>query len=462
MTQFRLKSISLIAAAAVMTVAAVSVRPQTTPDPTPTPAPTATQGVPAVTTTRYLDQADGMTADEAVLAALNNNGELIALRQERDAARAMVKQAGLRANPSVDIGGTRQVKGMDNSLMVEGMLPLELGGRRAARIRVAERELEIREKAVEERERMLAADVRMKFGESLAAVSKLGFADEILTAIFEEYRLVQARVAEGKIAPLEENMTLVEVNRLRSIREGEAGKAEIAMLELRNLLGLRPEEPLRLRGDLENLIAALPPVSEMTARALQTRPDLAAMRAMEELSTAKIDQAKADGRIDASVRGGYQRMRSGFGLNGLNDAGELMPIENLMHFFTFGVTLELPVRNRNQGMIEAAAADREAARSRREFGELVVRREIAAGAARFESSAKAMVIFKFGVRDQANANLDVIRQTYELGSRSLIDYLIEQRRYIEIENEYIDLQMATYLARVEVMRAANAAELVKK
>lgn len=46
-------------------------------------------------------------------------------------------------------------------------------------MRVAEHELEIREKAVEERERMLAADVRMKFGESLAAVSKLGFADEI-------------------------------------------------------------------------------------------------------------------------------------------------------------------------------------------------------------------------------------------------------------------------------------------
>ncbi|MBX7053673.1 MAG: TolC family protein, partial [Pyrinomonadaceae bacterium] len=159
---------------------------------------------------------------------------------------------------------------------------------------------------------------------------------------------------------------------------------------------------------------------------------------------------------------GYQRMRSGFPLKGFDEAGELMPIENLMHFFTFGVTLELPVRNRNQGAIEAAAADREAARNRREFGELVVRREIATGIAKFESSAKAMVIFKFGVRDQANANLDVIRQTYELGSRNLIDYLIEQRRYIEIENEFIDLQMAVYLARVEVLRAANAEELIKR
>ncbi|MBX7053774.1 MAG: TolC family protein, partial [Pyrinomonadaceae bacterium] len=333
MTQTWFTTTTLIAAAFVIGAAAESVRPQVVP----------TTNSPAVSTTRYIDQSGGMTADEAVNAALKNNGELAALRNERDAARAMVKQAGLRANPSLDIGGTRQTKGMDNSLMVEGMLPLELGGRRSARIKVAERELEIRERAVEERERMLAADVRMKFGESLASVLKLGFADEILTSIFEEYRLVQARVAEGKIAPLEENMTLVEVNRLRSIREAEAGKAEIVFLELRNLMGLKPEDPLRIRGELDNMIAALPTVGEMTARALQTRPDLAAMRSIEELSTARIEQARADGRIDASVRTGYQRMRSGFPLKGFDEAGELMPIENLMHFFTFGVTLELPV-----------------------------------------------------------------------------------------------------------------------
>ena len=417
---------------------------------------------PVVTATRYLDQANGMTADEAVRAALDSNGDLAALRNERDAARALIRQARLRANPSVDISGTRQIKGMDNSLMVEGMLPLELGGRRSARVKVAERELEIREKAVEERERMLAADVRIKFGESLAAAFKLGLADEILATAIEGLQLVHARVAEGKTAPLAENMTLVEVNRLRSTRETEAGRAEISLLELRNLLGLKPEEPLRIRGDFDNMIAALPPIADVTAAALLTRPDLAAMRAIEELSTAKIELAKADGRIDASLKTGYQRMRSGFPLNGFTNAGDLMPIEDLMHFFTFGVTLELPVRNRNQGMIEAAAADREAARNRREFGELVIRREIAVGYARFESTAKAMAIFRAGVREQANANLDVIRQTYELGSRDLVAYLVEQRRYIEIENEFIDLQMATYLARVEILRAANSAELIKK
>src|SRR2546421_11567908 len=117
---------------------------------------------------RYIDQNTGLTADEAVAYALAHNGELEAARKEIDAAKAMVKQARLRANPKLDIDGTRQIPpGKDNSLMASAMLPLELGGRRAARIAVAERELEVREKEVANRERLLAGEVRMKYGEAL-------------------------------------------------------------------------------------------------------------------------------------------------------------------------------------------------------------------------------------------------------------------------------------------------------
>ena len=403
-----------------------------------------------------------MTADDAVRIARENNGDLIAMRNERDAAQSLVKQARLRANPSLEASGARQINGQDNNLMVLGSLPLELGGRRSARIRVAERELAVRENAVEDRERSLASDVRMKFGEALAETLKLKFAENVLETALQQFQLVQARVAEGKTAPLEENMTMVEVNRLRSIRETEAGKTEIAFLELRNLLGMRPEEPLRLRGDFDNLVAPLPGLADATANALQTRPDLAGLRAMEDLGVAQIEQAKADGRLDANVTSGYQRMNSSFPFNGINDAGQLRPIQDIFHFFTFGVTLELPVRNRNQGAIEAAVANREAARNRREFGELVVRRDVATAFARYESSAKAMEIFRVGVRGQASANLDVVRQTYELGSRNLIDYLIEERRYIDIENEFIDMQLAVYQANVEMLRATNSLELIKK
>src|SRR5688500_2629695 len=77
----------------------------------------------------YFVQAAGVTADEAVARALGANGVLLALRKEVEAARALVRQAGFRANPRLDVSGAKAVKMPDHQLMVEVMLPLELGGR---------------------------------------------------------------------------------------------------------------------------------------------------------------------------------------------------------------------------------------------------------------------------------------------------------------------------------------------
>jgi cobalt-zinc-cadmium efflux system outer membrane protein len=411
---------------------------------------------------QYFDPAGGLTADEAVARALAQNGELLAMRKEVEAARALVKQAGTRANPRVDVSGAKAVTTADNQLMIEGMLPLELGGRRAARVRVAEREVEVREAALAERERVLAAEVRAKFGEALAEILKLGVTEDLLLNSQKGYRLVVARVLEGRTAPLEQNVVLVEVNRLRSMRENVRGKTEVALLELRNLIGTEPTEPLKLRGDFDNLIDALPAINEATTRALAERTDLRAARAAEGLAEARVEEARAGGRADAEVRAGYQRMRSGFGVNGIDNAGRLAPIEDTFNFITFGVTLSLPVRDKNVGAVEASVAEAEAAKRRREFMELTVRREVAAAYARYEAAARASEIYRVGVRGQAEQNLSVIRKTYELGSKTLLDYIAEQRRYIELEGDYINSILETYLARVEVARVSASQELIKR
>ena len=408
----------------------------------------------------YLDLQNGVTADQAVALALENNGEIQAMRKEVEAARALVKQAGLRANPKLDASGTRQIGGMgDSGVMVEGMLPLELGGRRAARIAVAQAELEIRELALANQERLLAADVRSKFGEALAQIKKLELLERILANTRQGYEIIAAKVVEGRTPPLEQNMLLVELNRLRSLRETAEGRAETSVFELKNLIGLKPEESLRLRGDFENLLAPVPTVEEAIANALRERPDLQGARGAERLAVARLEQARAEGRIDASVKAGYQRMRSGFPLNGIDEMGMLQPIEQVMNFFTFGVEIDLPVRNRNQGMIEAAGFEREAAQRRIEFGELTIRREVNVAYARRTRAVRALTIFQNGVRDQANANLQVVWQTYELGKRTLSDYIAEERRYLEVENELIDAILEAYLARIEILRAASLPEL---
>src|SRR5687768_11076051 len=70
-----------------------------------------------VSTAKYLDDAEGKTADELVAAALRNHGEIAALRKEAEAAESLIKQARLRPNPSLELGGTRQLGGADNSQM---------------------------------------------------------------------------------------------------------------------------------------------------------------------------------------------------------------------------------------------------------------------------------------------------------------------------------------------------------
>jgi outer membrane protein, heavy metal efflux system len=430
---------------------------QTTTLPEPATAQTST------TASRYLDQSNGMTADDAVAYALAHNAELEGARKEIDGARAMVKQARLRANPMLDVEGKRQIiPGKDNSIMAGVTLPLERGGRVPARIAVAEREVEVREREVTNRERLVAAEVRMKFGEALAAALKLSFTDQLVEANQQSFNLIAARVVEGATPPLEQNMALVELNRLKSMRETTEGKVEVALLELRNLIGTPPEQPLRLRGDFDHLVDQLPLVAGETIRALHDRPDVQTFRANENLAAARIDQARAEGRWDASVTAGYERMNSSFPVFGVNDRGALQPVQDVFHFLKLGVSITLPVRNKNQGAIEAAVAESEAAKSRREFAELTVRREVAAAYVQYDRAVRAEEIFRVGVRDAAKANLDVVRQTYELGSKSLLDYIAEQRRFIELENDFIEAQLAVYNARVEIARTTASPELIKK
>ena len=410
---------------------------------------------------KYSDPQTGMTAEQAVAYALEHNGELQAARKEMEAARALVKQASLRANPRVDASVAKTIRGMDNTVTIQGMLPLELGRRRTTRIRVAENELEMRLQDVANRERLLAAEVRAKFGEAIAAILKLGLDQDLIDTSQRGYNLVAARVTEGGTAPLEQNMVLVELNRLRSMRETAEGKTQTAMLELRNLIGMSPDAPLQLRGDFDNLITPLLSVAEATGRALAERPDLKLVIAAESLAEARIEQARAQGKFDASLTAGYQRMDSGFPLNGINDAGQLQPVQSTFHYLMFGVSLDLPVRNKNQGAIEAALAEAEAAKLRRDFTVLTIRREVATAYAQFNSASRAAEIFRVGVKDQANANLNIVRQTYELGSKTLIDYIGEQRRFIDLENSYIDKLLDTYKARVEVERAVGSSSVIK-
>jgi outer membrane protein, heavy metal efflux system len=404
---------------------------------------------------QFIDSVSGLTADDLVRYALAHNGELAAARQMIAEARGRLRQAGLRANPMVETSGTHAVTTSDNMTMIGAELPLELGGRRKARVEVAQRELELRDAEVADFERKLAAEVRIKYGDTIAAARNLKFTEDLLTLTRESHRLVQARVERGKSAPLEQNVVFVELNRVDVIRINFESKIDLAMFELKKIIGMLPDEPLRLRGEFDT--SQQPPTqSDAIRNALATRPDLVAARAAETLAQAQIEQSRVEGKVDASIFANYQRQNMGFGVRGFNDAGALAPVQGIFHYATFGVRLTLPVRNQNQGNIEVAIAAAEAARNRREFNEIVVRNEVAAAYARFERAQAALAVYRDNVRNQAQLNLDVVQQTYTLGQKTLIDYINEQRRFIDIETGYTDALKEYFNSLVEIERAAGS------
>jgi outer membrane protein, heavy metal efflux system len=394
------------------------------------------------------------TIDELIARAIADSPELRAVRAEIDAAAARVGQAALRPNPMLELGGQKAIS-PDNNIMIGVTLPLDLNGRRDGRVGVAERELAVKRALLADRERRLRADIRLKAGELLAARRNLEVADVLLQANRDAQTLVSRRVAEGAAPALDENLSLVEVNRLEASRQLLASRLEVATLALKALAGLPPESPLPLGGRLTTP-PFVPARGEPVQRALANRPDLVAARAEVAAAEARVRKEEAEGRWDASVNVGYQRQDFGFGLRGLTDSGSTRPIQDVFHYFGGGISIMLPVRNRNEGSVAAARAETTAADRRREFMELMARQETEAAFAQHEAARRSLGLYERGVRDVARRNLDVVRQAYGLGRGSLLDVIAEQRRYIEIENGYTDVLKQVYDAAVEIERAVVA------
>jgi cobalt-zinc-cadmium efflux system outer membrane protein len=393
-----------------------------------------------------------ISVDELVERAVREHPDLQAARLDVEAAAARVRQAALRPNPMVDLGGQKAI-GPDNNVMIGVTVPLDLNGRKEGRVGVAERELDLRRAVLADRERRLRADVRMKAGEVLVARRSLAVTTELLDTNREALRLVRDRVREGAASQLDENLQLLEVSRLETTEAAQQSRLEVVSLQLKSVAGIPVDAPLTITGDLTAPIDV--PDRERALAQVGDRPDLFAARAEVGMADARVRKEQAEGRWDASINVGYQRQDFGYDLRGLTASGATRPIQDVFHYFGGGVTVMLPVRNRNEGNIAAAAAETRAAERRQQLAELIARQEVIAAFAQAEGARRAEQLYARGVRDVARRNLDVVRRAYGLGRGSLLDVIAEQRRYIEIENGYTEALKQVYDAMAELERAVG-------
>ena len=410
--------------------------------------------IPAPVAKQHVDPVKGLSLEQAVARALEQEPSLRAARSEIDVARGMRLQASLRPNPTVSLERREEPAGTDNQTMVAVEWPLDLF-RRSRRVAVAEREVAATELAVADRERLLAAEVRTRYGEAIAALRDVAILDELVRATRWQYELLRSRVEEGATPPLERDLLDVELRRLESDRSLQAGRTEAALFELKQVLGMRADASLTVRDGLEDVVRRESSVAAQpagTSAVLDQRADVREAAARVSVADAKIERAQAEGRFDVSLFANYMRMDAGFPQRGFTPDGALERIRGVFHYVSAGAMLTVPVLNRNQGEVAAARAEHAGAESAYEAARLAADAELAAARAR-DARARQAVSAYAGAQTLARQNLTVVGQSYELGRVTVFDVLAEQRRYLDVERAYTDALRAAYEARTALNRA---------
>lgn len=405
-------------------------------------------------TAPYVDPAQGSVSIDLVRRALASNAELAAARIEIDRGRARLRQAGLRPNPTVDFerqNGVFNSPG-ESSTLVGFSLPLELAGQRGRRLDLAQAALEATSAEIADRERRLASDVRLAYAEALAAVRELEVTQNLNAVDVETARIVEVRMNEGDAAPLELNLLRAEVDRLRARRALIEGRLQASVLKLKQLAGIPGDEPLRLREVLSAPLLPEPPASLEAAVeiALRTRPDLKFARLAEEVAQAGYRLAKAEAAPLVTAFTRYGQTSSAF------DETPVGFLQDRDKLFSFGVSITLPVLNRNQGAKAEAKLAITQAQKRREFTESVVRAEVASAYRRYEAAQASVQLYEQGVIARSTQNVRTMRAAYEAGAFRISELLAEQRRLIDSQREMTEALTERYRALAEMQAALGA------
>jgi outer membrane protein, heavy metal efflux system len=260
---------------------------------------------------------------------------------------------------------------------------------------------------------------------------------------------VEARVSEGDAAPLELNLLRVEVDRQRARRVLVEGRLQAVLLRLKSLSGIAAHEPLRLREGLATASLPAPPDSLEAAVeiALRTRPDLRLAKLNEEVAQAGLRLARAQARPEVTAFTRYAQNQSTF------DDTPIGLLTDRDKLFTYGVTITLPVFNRNQGARAEAETAIAQAGQRRQFIEAVVRAEVASAYARYQAATQSIITFEQGVIARSGENIRSIRGAYEIGAFRVTDLLNEQRRLLDAQREYTEALTERYRALADLQAA---------
>jgi cobalt-zinc-cadmium efflux system outer membrane protein len=378
------------------------------------------------------------------------NKDLQAAREQLRQAEARLVQSGLWPNPTLD--ATYSTERFTENKGAGGYSatynqPFELGGKRGKRVRVAEIAVEVARAQIADAERLAIGQARTLYSEAVAAAARLDLLERTVDLNRQMLQVTLVQRKAGDASRLDETLLRATVNQVDAQRFQADAQVAGFLLQIKNLMGRLPDAPVLLRAQTEPAPVNLTEEAAISL-AIASRPDLKAAQLREEMAKAGIDLAKAQvfPTLGASVRFSQDKLV----LEDLPTPGARY-IEKDREI-SFGVSIPLPLFNRQQGAIAESVSQRVQARAQREATELAVRREVAAACRNYEAARKTLDVLRTGVVGQNQESFQIVRLAYQLGELRLLDVINQQRILLDTQTAYAVAQRDYFVAAADLQR----------
>ena len=386
------------------------------------------------------DEPEGeLTLREALSLSLVNSPELAAFSWSVRASEARALQAGLLPNPELEgnveeFGGSSEFSGFDNSESTIALSQLvELGGKRSKRLRVAELGSTLAAWDYESKRISVLARTSQAFVGVLASQMRLELAQRSLELAEQVFTSARERVRAGKSSPLEETRASVLVSRNLISLERARRSLNAARVRLASTWGSTTPRFTAVTGELE----AVPPVPsyDEVADLVSENPDIARWAVELTAREARVELEKAQSVPDVRVRGGVRL------LGGTDDTA-----------FVVGLSLPLPIFDRNQGKVREAQFNLARAGEERRAAEVRVRTQFASAYEQLLLSHAEVTTFRDDVLPGAAEAFESTRVAFAEGKLGYLDVLDAERTLFDVRGEYVEA-LASYHGAKAVVEA---------
>lgn len=384
-----------------------------------------------------------LTLQEAGRQFFVNNLELIAERYNIEMAEAEVIQAKLFENPVISLeqnvynrlNGKYFDMGKEGEAVVEIEQLIYIAGQRNKRVRVEKLNKEMAVHQFEEVLRTLKSELNSKFIELYYTEKSLSIYDKEIEYLQQLLEVMKEQNDKGNISLLEKSRIQALLLSLQQERNETSHQLISLQGDMKLLLGLNASEtfePVFDESVLKQIDITSIPFIELNNR-LAERPDLKMARTNIQASRANVSLQKSLAFPEVSLKGSYDR------------AGNFCD-----NYFAIGLSISIPVFNRNQGNIKSARLSVLQNTSREELARKQAEKELFTSYARLEKAVKLYNSSNYELERDFETIIDGVNTNFRKRNISLLEFIDYYQAYKETCLQLYQTQKDVFLAMEEI------------